>query len=130
MKYLAWIVALFIIAVGVTGLIAPDRLVSVRSFVATPAGLLAVAVVRIAIGVVLIMSAPASRMPRTLQVVGGIVLLAGLVTPLFGVERTKAVLAWEAAQGMVGLRIGGALAVAIGGFLTFALTSRKGVQSA
>jgi len=63
-------------------------------------------------------------MPRVLQVVGAIVLLAGLVTPLFGVERTKAVLAWEAAQGMVWLRIGGALAMAIGGFLTFALTPR------
>ena len=125
MKYLAWIVALFIIAVGVTGLIAPDRLVSVRSFVATPAGLLAVAVVRIAIGVVLIMSAPASRMPRTLQVVGGIVLLAGLVTPLFGVERTKAVLAWEAAQGPWLIRLSGAIVVALGCLLAVALRPQR-----
>ena len=43
MKWLAWIVALFVIAVGVTGTIAPDRLFSLGSLVATPAGLLAVA---------------------------------------------------------------------------------------
>ena len=125
MKYLAWIVALFVIAVGVTGIIAPDRLFSLGSLVATPAGLLVIAVIRITIGIVLIMTAPASRMPRTFQLLGGAVLLAGLVTPLFGVERTKAVLAWEAAHGTVWLRIGGALALAIGGFLTFALTPRK-----
>ena len=125
MKSLAWIVALFVIAVGATGIIAPDRLFSVGTLVATPAGLLVIAVIRIAIGIVLIMTAPASRMPRALQAVGAIVLLAGLVTPLFGVERTKAVLAWEAAQGMVWLRVGGALAVTIGGFLTFALTPRN-----
>jgi len=125
MKSLAWIVALFVIAVGATGIIAPDRLFSVGTLVATPAGLLVIAVIRIAIGIVLIMTAPASRMPRVLQAVGAIVLLAGLVTPLFGVERTKAVLAWEAAQGMVWLRVGGALAVAIGGLLTFALTPRN-----
>ena len=122
MKSLAWIVALFVIAVGVTGIIAPDRLFSLGSIVATPAGLLGIAVIRIAIGIVLIMTA--SRMPRTLQVIGGVVLLAGLVTPLFGVERTRAVLAWEAAQDTVWLRIGGALAVAIGTFLTFSLTPR------
>ena len=125
MKYIAWIVALFVIASGVTGIIAPDWLSSVRSLVATPAGLLVIAVIRIAIGIVLIMVAPASRTPRTLQILGGAVLLAGLVTPLFGVERTKAVLAWEAAHGSVWLRVGGALAVAIGGFLTFALTPRN-----
>ena len=125
MRYLAWIVALFVIAVGVTGVVAPDRLFSLGQFVATPAGLLVVAVIRIAVGIILIMSAPPSRMPRTLQVVGAIALLGGLVTPLFGVERTKAVLAWEAAQGMMWVRIGAALAVALGGLLTFALAPRK-----
>ena len=130
MTFLARVVALFVLAVGVTGIIAPDRLFSVGSFVATPPGLLAVAVIRIAIGIVLIMSAPASRTPRVLQAVGAVVLLAGLVTPLFGVERTKAVLQWEVAQGMVWIRAGGAFAAAIGSFLMFTLSARKGPQSA
>ena len=125
MKYLAWLVALFIVAIGITGIAAPERLFGIGSLVATQAGLLVVAIVRVAIGVILIMIAPRSRMPKALQIVGALVLGAGLATPLFGVDRTRAVLAWEVAQGPIVIRIGGAIAVAIGGFLAFALTSRK-----
>jgi hypothetical protein len=123
-KYLAWLVALFVIAVGVAGLVAPDRIIGLRGLVATQAGLLTIAVVRIAIGIVLIMTAPASRAPKVLQVAGGVVMLAGLATPLFGVERTKAVLDWEAVQGLWLIRAGAVVALAIGGFLAFALTPR------
>jgi hypothetical protein len=125
MKALAWIVALLVIAVGLTGILAPDQLFGFRTFAATWTGLLVISVVRIAIGVVLIMIAPKSRMPKALQIVGAIVLGAGLATPLFGVDRTRAVLAWEEAQGPMIIRLGGAFAVAIGAFLAFALTSRR-----
>jgi len=125
MKFLAWLVALFVIAIGLTELVAPERMFGLGALVATQAGLLAVSVVRIASGVVLIMIAPRTRMPKVLQVVGAIVLGAGLATPLFGVDRTKAVLAWEQAQGPTMARIGGAVAVAIGAVLAFALTSRN-----
>jgi hypothetical protein len=125
MKYLARLVALFVIAIGLTGIATPDRLFDIGSLVATQTGLLVVAVIRVAIGVVLIMIAPRSRMPKALQIVGAAVLGAWLATPLFGVDRTRAVLAWEIAQGPVVIRIGGAIAVAIGGLLAFALTSRK-----
>jgi hypothetical protein len=74
MKTLAWIVALFVIAIGVTGVLAPDRLFSLGSLVATQPGLLTIAALRSAIGIILIMAAPRSRMPRTLQVVGAVVL--------------------------------------------------------
>ena len=125
MKSLAWIAAIFVIAAGLAALVAPDRVMGLRSLAETQGGLLGFAVLRVAIGVVLIMTAPRSRTPRTLQVAGAVVLLAGLLTPLFGVERTRAVLAWEAAHGGTAwLRVGGALAVAIGGFLTFSLTPR------
>jgi len=125
LKYLAWLVALFVIVVGAMAIALPDVLFGVGAFVATQTGLLIVAVVRIAIGVVLIMIAPQSRMPKALQVVGAIVLGAGLATPLFGVDRTKAVLAWEQAQGPMVIRVGGGVALAIGAFLAFSLTSRK-----
>ena len=130
MKTLSRLIAFLIIAIGVTSILVPDVPLSLRSLVATQAGLMVIAIVRVAIGVVLIWTAPTSRTPRTLQVVGAVVLGAGLATPLFGVERTKAVLDWEAAQGPMLIRAGGAVALAIGGFLTFALTSRKGGQPA
>src|SRR6266699_3086354 len=114
MKYLAWLVALFVITAGVAGIVAPDRLFSLRSLAETQSGLLGIAVLRVAIGVVLIMTAPASRAPKVLQAAGAAVLLAGLATPLFGVERTKAVLDWEAAQGLWLIRAVAAVALAIG----------------
>src|SRR5437016_1856363 len=99
MKSLAWLVALFALAAGVADIVAPDMVLGLRSFVGSQLGLLAVAVIRITIGVILIMAAPGTRAPKVLQIVGALLLGAGLATPLFGVERTKAVLEWEAAQG-------------------------------
>ena len=126
MKYLAWFIAVVVLLAGVTGIVAPDRLLSLRGLAATQAGLLAVSVARVAIGVVLIMTAPHSRAPKMLQFAGAAVLLAGLATPLFGVERTRAVLNWEAAQGATLIRAGSVVVVAIGGLLAAALTPRRG----
>ena len=126
MKYLAWCIAVVVVLAGITGIVAPDRLLSVRGLAATQAGLLAVSVARVAIGVVLIMTAPHSRAPKMLQIAGAAVLLAGLATPLFGVERTRAVLDWEAAQGATLIRVGSVIVVAIGGLLAMALTPRRG----
>ena len=126
MKYLAWLVVLFVVAAGVAGMVAPhDRVFEFGRLVVTPAGLVGIAVLRICIGMVLIWNAPASRAPKVLQVFGAILLLAGLVTPLFGVERSRAVLEWEAAQGAMFLRIGAAVILGLGGLLALALAPRS-----
>ena len=125
MKYLAWLVALFVIAAGVAGIVAPDRLISLRWIAESQLGLLGIAVVRVTIGVVLIMVAPSTRAPKVLQVAGAVALFAGMATPLFGVERTKAVIDWEVAQGPQLIRAGAAVILAIGSFLAFALTPQK-----
>ena len=125
MKYLAWTVAALILCAGMLGIVAPERLFALRSVVATQTGLLAIAVVRIAIGVVLIMNAPTSRAPKLLQFAGALVLLAGLVTPLFGVERTRAVLDWEAAQRPALVRLAGVAVFTIGGLFAVLLTPRR-----
>jgi len=121
MKYLAWLLAAFVVAAGVAGIVATDMILSLRSLAATQGALLVFAGLRVAIGVVLVMVAPRSRAPRVLQVAGGVLLLAGLATPLFGVERTRAVLAWEAAQGPSLIRFGGAIVVTLGGLLAVTL---------
>ena len=125
MKYLAWLVALFVIAAGIAGVVAPDRLMSLRWIAATQLGLLGISVLRVTIGVVLIMSAPSTRAPKALQVAGAVMLFAGMATPLFGVERTKAVLDWEAAQGPQLIRAGAAFIAVLGGLLAFALAPRS-----
>jgi hypothetical protein len=126
MKYLAWIVALFAITVGLAGIISPDRLLGFRSLVATEGALIVIGAVRLAIGVVLIMAAPGSRFPKMLRIVGAVLIFAGVATPLFGIERTRIVLEWEAAQGPMFMRFVGVMILAIGGTLAFTLVPHRG----
>ena len=123
MRSLALLVALFIMAVGMAGLFAPDRLMTVGRYVVPPVGLYAIAALRVGIGLVLILVAPISRAPKTLRAFGAIALVAGLTTPLFGVERARAIVNWEATQGTALLRVGAGLALALGGFIAFALAA-------
>ena len=122
MKSAALVAALLAMVAGAVGLTSPDRLISIGRYVVTPAGLYGIAALRVAVGLVLLLVAPVSRLPRTLRVIGVIVLIAGLATPLFGVQRARAVLDWEAAQGTVLIRVVAGLVLAIGGFLAFAVS--------
>jgi hypothetical protein len=121
MKSLALVVALFIIVAGVAGVLAPGSLLVVGRFVVTPGGLYAIAALRVGIGLVLILAAPISSAPKTLRALGAAVIVAGLATPLFGVERARAIVDWEATQGTALLRVGAGLALAIGVFIAFAV---------
>jgi len=97
--------------------------------VVTPVGLYTIAALRVAIGLVLMLVAPISRVPRTLRVVGAVVLVAGLATPLFGVERTRAILDWESTQGTALIRVVAGLVLATGGFVAFAVTAGRRPKS-
>jgi hypothetical protein len=129
MRSLALLVALFIMFVGMVGVFKPDSLMTVGRYVVTPVGLYAVAALRVGIGLVLMLVARTSRMPKTLRAFGAVALVAGLVTPLFGVERAWAIFDWEATQGTTLIRVGAGLALAIGGFIAFAVaTGRRPAQ--
>lgn len=120
MNLLAMIVGLLVVAVGAVGMAVPDALVAIGRDLVTPTGLYVIAVVRVGIGLVLVLAASTSRMPRTLRVVGGIVIIAGLTTPMFGVDRARAVMDWWVSQGPLFTRFAAVLAVAIGGFIIYA----------
>ena len=125
MRFLALLAALFVMVVGLVGVFTPDSLIAVGRYVVTPAGLYAIAAVRAAIGLLLMLVAPMSRTPKTLRALGAVVFVAGLVTPFFGVERSRAILDWEATQGTVIIRGGAALALALGGLLAFSVASGR-----
>jgi NAD/NADP transhydrogenase beta subunit len=97
----------------------PDLRLSLEGSVITPAGLIAIAALRIAIGLVFVLAAPASRAPRTLRVLGLIVIIAGVMTPWFGVARAWAVLNWLASAGSLLMRLDSVVGMAIGGFLVW-----------
>ena len=125
MRFLALLVALFVMVVGLAGVFTPDSLIAVGRYVVTPVGLYAIAAARAAVGLLLMLVAPISRTPKTLRALGVVVFVAGLATPLFGVERSRAVLDWEATQGTVLIRGGGALALSFGGLLAFSVASSR-----
>ena len=124
MVLLARLVGLFIVAIGVCGLAAPHALLSAVQFVLTPGGLYLVAALRVVFGVVLVLAAPSSRAPRVLRLLGFIVIVAGLTTPFFGVDRARAVLDWWSAQGPAFVRLWAGLAVALGVFVVYAVARR------
>ncbi len=86
----------------------------------TPAGFYGIAAMRIAIGLVFVLAAPESRAPRTVRVLGLIVIIAGLATPWFGVARARAVVNWLASAPPLLMHIDAIAAFALGGFLVYA----------
>jgi hypothetical protein len=63
-------IGVLIVVAGAIGVVAPDVLVSAGRSIITPRGLYAITALRIAIGLVFVLEARASRAPRTLRVLG------------------------------------------------------------
>ena len=116
MRWLGLVIGALVILGSAISFAAPDLRLSLERSVMTPAGLYAIAALRIAIGLVFVLIAPASRAPRTLRVLGLIVIIAGLMTPWFGVARARAVLNWLASAGPLLMRLDAGVGMALGGF--------------
>jgi hypothetical protein len=125
MRMVGIIVGVLIACAGVLMVVEPQLLLSFGRAVITPRGLYIVAAVRVVLGLVLFCIASASRLPRTLRVVGVIVVLAGLATPWFGVTRSLAVFNWWESAGLLCLRLVGVAVVAIGGFFLWVFQPPK-----
>lgn len=126
MKTLALLVGLLIFVVGALGVLAPDSLLLIAHGAATPVGLYVAGIVRVAIGLVLVAAAPASRYPSALRVLGGFTFLAGLVTPVLGAPRARAIVDAWAQQGPAVMRLWALVGAAIGWFVAFAVMDGHG----
>ncbi len=125
MKFLAVLIGVFVLVVGFVGVTAPSALLRAADYVTTPIGLYAAAAIRISIGIVLILVARNTRAPKLIRVFGGIAVAAGVITAFVGVDRARAILAWETAQGPTLIRLSAVLALVFGGLIVFAVTSRR-----
>jgi hypothetical protein len=110
-----------IAAIGLVGVVAPSVLLEFGRSVQTTGALYAVAGARVAIGALLFQVSSVSRMPTTLRVIGTLLVVSGLLTPFFGIERAQAMLTWWSAQGQVFMRAWSALPVTFGLFVIYAL---------
>jgi hypothetical protein len=120
MKLLAIGIGVLIIVVGMIGLVHPTTLLAIGQTAITPMGLYIITGLRVGIGLVLLLAAAASRMPRTVRAAGAVIVLAGIATPFFGVDRSRAVLDWLTAHHGL-LRIDALLASALGVFMVYAI---------
>jgi hypothetical protein len=125
----ALLVALFTVGVGVLGLVSPDGLTAARrQYFATPTGLYTAGAVRLAMGLVVILCATASRAPKTLRLLGALMCMQGLSATLLGPERARAVLEFETMRPAL-LRAGAIVALVSGAFLVFAVTGHRPTES-
>lgn len=123
MRIAVFSIALVIIAMGVVGFVAPEMGMALRrEYVATLP--YTVGAIRVATGILLIVVAPASRMPRAIRVLGMLVFAQGLIQtigmPFVGRDRARAILEWEAMHPAL-LRVGALVALATGGFIAYAV---------
>ena len=122
MKLLAMAIGLIIAAIGIAGVGAPSLLLEFGRSLLTPTALYIVSAIRIGIGIVLVWVAPVSRMPGVLRVLGILIIIAGVLTPFVGVERSLGVLEWWSRQGPSFMRTSASLAIAFGLFIVYAVT--------
>ena len=121
----AMIVGLAVAGLGFVGLVAPSLLLALGQSLLTETGLYVVAAVRVGFGLLLLFVARRSRMPRALRAFGIVIIIAGLITPLFGVERSTPMFNWLATQGPALVRVVAIFAIAIGVFVMHAATPRR-----
>jgi len=123
--WIAFLIGLLITVIGVLGMTASRILLVAWRFTETSLGLSIVAVIGIASGLVLILAAATSRAARALWILGGFIFAAGIMTPVFGIERARAIIDWWSAQGPSFVRNWSALMAALGLFVVYALTPRR-----
>ncbi len=111
----------FIIALGFVGVAAPTALVRfVQSLWATPAGMYWAIGFRLTLGGVLLVAAPESRFPRTLQVLGVASMAAAIAVAALGYLRLAQFAEWWADQPQAVIRALAVVAVLFGAFLVYA----------
>ena len=81
--------------------------------------------VRVLMGAALVWGARGSRMPRTLLAIGALMILGGLLSPFFGIERLQVLVAWFASLGPVLTRTLASVAVLLGAFIAHAARPAK-----
>jgi hypothetical protein len=110
---------------GAWAMVQPFSLTQIADLFLTRGGLWAAVALRVAFGVLLWMSAPASRMPRTLRVLGALFVLGGLALPVVGLERMQGIAEWGAVQDGSVLRVVALMAVGLGTFIVWSMWPRK-----
>jgi len=124
MQLAATIMSALLAGLGAIGVFYPDFLLELGRYLSTPNGLLVAAGIRVVFGGLLLTAAATSRAPNLLRLFGAVILIVGLLTPVYGPERAHRVLQIAAANQGEYFRIGGTVAIALGMAFVWALSPR------
>ena len=120
-----YLVALVTIVIGVVGLVQPESLTAIRrTYFASPGRIVAAGAFRLAMGLVLILAASASRWPRVMRVFGALMCMQAFSAMLMGQERARFILEFETAHTEL-LRTGAIVALVTGIVMAFSVASRS-----
>ena len=125
MRLLAVILGFMVATIGAVGVVTPSVLLDLGDSLINPTFLYIAAGVRVVFGAVLLWVAPASRTPKTLRVIGVLLVLAGVLTPFFGIEHSRDMLDWVLTQGLTFTRAWAGVAVGLGLFIVYATTGPR-----
>ena len=121
MVLMALLFSIFITVIGAIGFVSPAKLIRfVRKFQIS-AGLYLVAGFRVVFSLALFFAADSSRAPEVIRVVGIIVLVSGLITPIFGLDRFRRILNWWSTRPATFQRVWAGFALAFGLLCAYAV---------
>jgi membrane protein HdeD len=129
LKIVATFMSLAVVCLGALGIAAPAVLLEFGRSLLAPPALYWVAAVRVVFGGLLILVAAESRFPKALRVVGLLIVVAGLLTPLFAAERLHEVFAWFSAQASALVRAIAGVPLIVGIFFVYAINGHRRVAA-
>ena len=121
MLILAFVLSLSVVVLGALGIVSPMMLLGVVRKFESPAGIYAAAALRIMLGVALFLSAPTSRVQEVVRILGIIIFVIGIITPLIGIERFRRLFNWWSERGPHFMRVWAGFALGFGLFLAYAV---------
>ena len=125
MKAIAFFIAALLVLFGLTGVLWPEGLMQLAKYSFSRTGLYVVAAARVVLGGLLFFAASATRTPKTIRVIGLLVLIAGIVTAVISPERADLMKDWLIARGPDTLRIAACIPLAAGLFIAGATLTKS-----
>lgn len=123
-----WLVVGFgvlVVCIGAWVLVDPQQLPAYATRFVDPTGLWIAVGMRLAVGALLWITAPASRTPAVLRVLGVLFVLSGLALAVLGLERLQGIVDWGSGLDDMAFRGVALVAALVGAFLVWSVSPRR-----
>ncbi len=124
-KTILLLIAVLLIAVGLTGVLWPSALMDLAKWTFTPKGLYPAAGIRIVFGLVMLIAAGATATPNIVRVIGAIILVGGIATACLSADTAQRLSSWWLENGEDRIRMTACIPLAVGLFLGGVTLFRK-----